>query len=189
MARFGGSLQTPEEHAHLGTVDMMAGYLGAFAALVGIHAAERRGAFTHVETSLAATAQFLQLPLMYDFEGRQPFDEPSGPEAKGEHALYRLYRASDGWIFIGLRRDQFVDLRSLPQFADLPEVAPELLGHGPTRARGQEAEKADAMLEALLEERFLERPAAEWVEILNVSRRRSRSCHVDGGRARRVSRL
>ena len=83
MARFGGSLQTPEEHAHLGTVDMMAGYLGAFAALVGIHAAQRRGAFTHVETSLAATAQFLQLPLMYDFEGRQPFDEPSGPEVQG----------------------------------------------------------------------------------------------------------
>ena len=31
MARLGGSLATPEEHAHLGTVDVVSGFSGALA--------------------------------------------------------------------------------------------------------------------------------------------------------------
>lgn len=100
MARFGGSLETPEEHAHFGTIDV----LGGFAAIIGIGAALRQRAILghgdRVRASLAAAGQMIQAPFMMDFDGRGPFDEPSGREAKGSGPLYRAYAASDGFFFL-----------------------------------------------------------------------------------------
>ena len=148
MSRFGGSVSTPEEHAHVGTVDVMAGYLGAFAAVLGILERDRHKKPVLVGTSLAAAGQLLQAPFMYDFVGRSPFNEPSGPFAKGEHALYRLYRASDGWLFLGMRRSQ------LPELARIPELA----GVEAADVAGRD----DEGLAAWLEERLLRRPVGYW---------------------------
>ena len=162
MARFGGSLQTPEEYAEIGAIDVLAGVLGAFAVMLAIRQRERRDEAVTAETSLAAAAQFLQLPFMWDHEGRPPFDEPSGPHAKGEHALYRLYPTSDGWLFIGLRRQQVRELCELPDFADMEPLQPGLLGNGPSSARGDDAETLDEALAAALAKRFMRRSADEW---------------------------
>ena len=64
-------------------------------------------------TSLAACAQLLQTPLVWDTSEpigdlRLPnaHGEPCGPSAKGEGALYRWYETGEGeWIFVAAHPD------------------------------------------------------------------------------------
>jgi crotonobetainyl-CoA:carnitine CoA-transferase CaiB-like acyl-CoA transferase len=80
--------------------DYCTGLLGAFAVGLGLFHRLRTGEGQNVETSLAHAATFLQLPYMQVYEGKT-WDEPAGPEAKGWSPLQRLYRAADGWFFLG----------------------------------------------------------------------------------------
>merc|ERR1719272_2633159 len=101
MTRFGGGLDTPEEHAHLGTIDVISGFAGATATCLALLKLRRTGQADVARTSLAANGTHLQMPFMYDYEGRGRFNEPSGPKAMGWHALHRWYQARDGkWLFI-----------------------------------------------------------------------------------------
>jgi crotonobetainyl-CoA:carnitine CoA-transferase CaiB-like acyl-CoA transferase len=119
-ARFGGGLETPEEHAHLGTIDVLCGFAGAFATTMALVGRARHGVPDVARTSLAAAGQLIQAPFMFDYAGRAPFDEPSGREARGTSALYRLYEAEDGWLFLAASEDQ---APSLGAVLDLPDLA------------------------------------------------------------------
>ncbi|MGP8096044.1 MAG: CoA transferase [Steroidobacteraceae bacterium] len=147
MARFGGSLETVEEHAHVGTIDVLAGLCGAFATSLALWRRERTGKGEVARASLAAAGQWLQVRFMYDFKERPEFNEPSGREAKGEGSLYRCYRAADGWLFFAARA---TDIQALDQLACL---------------RGIAAVAADER-EAWLSRRFATMPRAAWVEAL-----------------------
>jgi len=128
MARFGGGLETPEEHAHFGTIDVLAGFSTALAAAVALVRRARVGGGDVARSSLAAAGQLIQLPFMYDHEGRAPFDEPSGREVKGAHALYRCYQAADGWFFLAANRERLAALAEVLGLGDLtalPEAALE----------------------------------------------------------------
>jgi crotonobetainyl-CoA:carnitine CoA-transferase CaiB-like acyl-CoA transferase len=105
MERFGGSLASVEEHAHFGTIDVLAGLCAALAASLALLQRETTGTGDVARSSLAAAGQWLQARFMYDFAGRPPFDEARGPEARGEGPYYRCYRASDGWFFLAARPD------------------------------------------------------------------------------------
>jgi crotonobetainyl-CoA:carnitine CoA-transferase CaiB-like acyl-CoA transferase len=105
MERFGGSLASVEEHAHFGTIDVLGGLCAALAASLALLARETTGAGDVARSSLAAAGQWLQARFMYDFAGRTPFDEPRGPDAKGEGPYYRCYQAIDGWFFLAARPD------------------------------------------------------------------------------------
>jgi crotonobetainyl-CoA:carnitine CoA-transferase CaiB-like acyl-CoA transferase len=122
MARFGGSLQTPEEHAHLGTIDVLTGFSAAFAVSTALYKRKRTGQTDIARTSLCATGQLLQIPFMYDFEGREPFDEPSGPHAKGDGPLYRCYEAADGWFFLAAEKPAVGRLEALEELQDASGV-------------------------------------------------------------------
>ena len=149
MARFGGGLETPEEHAHLGTIDVLAGIAGAFATGIALYRRARTGAPDVARSSLAATGQLIQAPMMFDFEGRQPFDEPSGRGALGYSALRRLYRTGDGWIFLAAGEE---DLSALGGIVGLD---------------GLEA-LSDARRAERLAERFLPRNAEDWAARLRA---------------------
>lgn len=139
MARFGGGPQTPEDHMDVGTVDVLTGYAGALATVVALYA-RRRGVNTHLaRTSLVAVGQLIQLPFMCDYDGRPPFDEPSGPNVRGTGPLYRCYQAADGWLFLACKP------------GELPAVTSEL---------GIDASAEDPHLEQILERAF----ASERVE-------------------------
>ena len=106
MARFGGSLEDAEEHAHIGTIDVVAGVAGAAAALFALvrrrereeeEREEEEQAVTVARTSLAAVGQYLQYPFMHGV--RLPTCG-TGSECVGQHALRRLYPARDGWIML-----------------------------------------------------------------------------------------
>jgi crotonobetainyl-CoA:carnitine CoA-transferase CaiB-like acyl-CoA transferase len=102
MERFGGSLDSVEEHAHFGTIDVLGGLCAALAAALALLRRETTGKGDVARSSLAAAGQWLQARFMYDFQGRPAFDEPRGPEAKGEGPYYRCYRAADGWFFLAV---------------------------------------------------------------------------------------
>src|SRR5712691_2620932 len=94
--------------------DYATGLLGAFAVGLTLFHRQRSGEGQHVQTSLVTAATVLQAALI-----QTPDDESSGPEGGVGHRVVkpprqgvrplrlgwspfqRLYRASDGWFFLG----------------------------------------------------------------------------------------
>ncbi|WMC09889.1 CoA transferase [Oceanimonas pelagia] len=99
MSRFGGP-ETPEEHAHLGTLDVNCGFAGGLIMAVALYHKLRTGAISRARTSLSAITNLTQISFAFDYQGRAPFNEPSGREALGNHALSHFYQAADGWLFL-----------------------------------------------------------------------------------------
>ncbi|MGX5840595.1 CoA transferase [Mesorhizobium sp. ArgA1] len=131
MLRFGGSMQTPEEHAHVGTIDVMCGFGAALGVAAALYQKSTTGIVGRPRTSLSALTGLAQIPFCYDYDGRQPFDEPAGRETKGFDVLSRLYEtASGGSILLCAddadlpRLDTVEGLRGL---ASIPK--PEREGH------------------------------------------------------------
>ncbi len=125
MLRFGGGMETPEEHAHFGTIDVLAGFCGAVALAAALLKLRRSGEGGLARASLAAAGNLIQAQFMYDFEGRAPFDEPSGRQALGWGAFYHCYEAADGWFFLAAPsegRSALARVQALADLADLPEA-------------------------------------------------------------------
>ena len=82
MVRFGGGMETPEEHAHFGTIDVLTGLCACVALGAALLARDRDGVGGVAHASLAAAGNLIQAQFMYDHEARAPFDEPSGREVR-----------------------------------------------------------------------------------------------------------
>ncbi len=106
MLRFGGGMETPEEHAHFGTIDVLTGYCACVSLAAALLQQRRTAKGTVARASLAAAGNLIQAQFMVDHEGRPPFDEPSGREVKGWGPFYHCYRASDGWLFLAAPTEQ-----------------------------------------------------------------------------------
>ena len=129
--------------------DYCTGLLGALGVGLALFHRLRTGRGQSVETSLAHSATYLQLPYLQTYQG-ETSDYPPDPTARGWSPLQRLYRASDRWLFLGAAPSQ-LDL--LVRTLDLDHPA------------DQEGEA----LVAALETAFTARPAAEWVEALTAA--------------------
>ena len=99
MSRFGG-VETPEEHAHLGTLDVNCGFAGGLAMAMALYHKAKTGQVSRARTSLSAVTNLAQLPFCFDYAGLEDFNEPSGRQAMGTHALSHFYSTSDDWIFL-----------------------------------------------------------------------------------------
>jgi crotonobetainyl-CoA:carnitine CoA-transferase CaiB-like acyl-CoA transferase len=84
---------------------------------------------------------------MYDFEGRAPFDEPSGREVKGWGPFYHCYEAADGWFFLAAPVENAEALGRVLELADLAHLP-------------------DAELILALMDRFTTEPIAHWQSAL-----------------------
>lgn len=122
MVRFGGDMQTPEEHAHFGTIDVLAGFCACVALGGALLRLRETGEGGIARASLAAAGNMIQSQFMYDFDGRAPFDEPSGRETLGWGPFYRCYEAADGWLFLAAHKERRTALRGVPDLADLADV-------------------------------------------------------------------
>lgn len=145
MVRFGGGMQTPEEHAHFGTIDVLTGFCACAALGAALLRLDKTGKGGIARAALAGAGNLIQAQLMYDFEGRAPFDEPAGREAMGWGPFYHCYPASDGWMFFAAPTDGHDALRQVPELADLAGI-----------------DQGD--LVAALTERFATRDAAHWAQ-------------------------
>ncbi|MCX4216465.1 CoA transferase [Pseudomonas sp. MCal1] len=124
MLRFGGGMETPEEHAHVGTIDVMCGFAAALGVAAALYQKTRTGQVSRARTSLAALGNLVQVPFCYDYVGRAPFDEPSGRDVMGYHELSRFYHTADGWLYLDTdlteleRLDSVDGLRGIAQAQD-----------------------------------------------------------------------
>ena len=157
QVRYGGEGNPPVLHGWASCIDYITGYSGTFGIVLALLRAKRqrsRGAGSrgegspgaYVRTSLAQGGQLVQAPFMFSANGHPTGEEPQGQDAVGEHSLHRIYRASDGWLFLAGTVD---DLPKLAEISDL-EGAPV--------APDQETDR-----EHFLEERIRKTTVAEWV--------------------------
>lgn len=97
------------------------GFAAGLAMAVALYRKHRTGETSRVRTSLSAVTNLAQIPFAFDYEGRGPFDEPSGREALGNHELSHFYPTADGWIFID---SQPSELDRLEQVEGLEGITP-----------------------------------------------------------------
>lgn len=145
MTRFGGGPETPEEHAHFGTIDALTGHCACVALGAALERLRVTGKGGIARASLAAAGEMIQAQFMYDFDTRAPFDEPSGRKTLGWGPFYRCYAASDGWLFFAAPTERHAALARVPDLSDLSRLD-------------------DTDLESALSERFAQKPVAVWAQ-------------------------
>ncbi|WP_417551653.1 CoA transferase [Marinomonas fungiae] len=121
MMRFGGS-ETPEEHAHVGTLDVNCGFAAGMGMALSMYHQLVTGQVSRVRTSLSAVTNMAQIPFMFDYQGREPFNEASGREVLGNHPLSHFYETMDGWIFLDSDQNEFEKLKSLEGLTELGDT-------------------------------------------------------------------
>jgi crotonobetainyl-CoA:carnitine CoA-transferase CaiB-like acyl-CoA transferase len=150
MARFGGGLETPEEHAHFGTIDVLAGLTAAAATAFALYARATTGKVLVARSSLAAAGQLIAAPYLCDHNTPRPA-EPSGPGARGEGPTYRLHATSDGWAFLVVPPDRIKAL-GLALGLNSPGASLEAL--------------PDAEVDEALASRLRQRTGEHWQQVL-----------------------
>jgi crotonobetainyl-CoA:carnitine CoA-transferase CaiB-like acyl-CoA transferase len=122
--RFGGDGPPKFQHVRA-AVDHGTGLMAAYAIALALLDRERTGEGQQVNAALAMTGTALQASLMYDFDGRV-WDECRGQQVLGSGPLQRLYRAADGWLYVGCRFDELTRLLKTLDLDSAYETSPEL---------------------------------------------------------------
>ncbi len=117
--------------------DYATGLLGAYSVALALHERNRTGRGQSVDGGLSLTACLLQSPYFLDYDGYQRND-PEGLDVRGFSALSRLYRATDGWLYLHCADDSaWAGLTRLPDLADL--AADQRFQDSSSRERNDEA--------------------------------------------------
>ncbi len=122
--RYGGEGNRPVLHGWASCIDYITGYSATYGAVLALLKRRRSGVpdgGDFVATSLAQGGQLVQAPFMFACEAGRSGDEPSGQDAVGEHALHRMYRARDGWVFLGGLAQEMGKLRCVAGLEDAPD--------------------------------------------------------------------
>ena len=146
--RYGGEGNRPVLHGWASCIDYITGYSATYGAVLALLKRRRSGVpdgGDFVTTSLAQGGQLVQAPFMYACEAGCSGDEPAGQDAVGEHALHRMYRARDGWVFLGGLAHEMGKLRGIVGLENTPD---EDAGE-------------------FLEDEIKKRDVAHWVEVFN----------------------
>jgi crotonobetainyl-CoA:carnitine CoA-transferase CaiB-like acyl-CoA transferase len=121
MSRFGGN-KTPEEHAHLGTLDVNCGFAGGLGMALSLYHKQKTGEISRARTSLSAVTNLAQVKFAFDYKDRGPFDEASGREVLGNDALSHFYQANDGWVYLDSDCDQLAILETVDGLSGISQV-------------------------------------------------------------------
>jgi crotonobetainyl-CoA:carnitine CoA-transferase CaiB-like acyl-CoA transferase len=98
------------------------------AVVMGLYVRQRTGKPQYTEVSMIGANAYANADDFFDYEGKPPRLFPDS-EGYGIHALYRIYEAQEGWIFLACpMQDEWIalcnalersDLRDDPRFATL----------------------------------------------------------------------
>lgn len=145
----------------MGAASLTVGHSDGFSSLgvacglaLGLLARERGAGGQGVLTTMLTTLGHVLSEDMVEYEGR-PAAPTADPGLHGFGPLYRLYEASEGWVFLAAPSDR--------EFAALAEALPAPAGlDGPELATAAgRAASAEALADRLAST-FRERTAAEW---------------------------
>ncbi|MBT5774650.1 MAG: CoA transferase [Dehalococcoidia bacterium] len=98
--------------------DYGTGFMGAYGVALALLHRNRTGEGQLIDGSLAYTAVALQSQFLIGHEGKV-WDEARGQDSLGDGPMHRAYEASDGWVFVGARRE---DLERLEIVAGLEGI-------------------------------------------------------------------
>ena len=87
------------KRANDGTADHSTAMVNAVGLVLGLYARERTGQAQYVESTMINANAYLNIDDFYWHEGKQPRPLPDA-DGYGLHALYRLYQAKSGWVFL-----------------------------------------------------------------------------------------
>ena len=87
------------KRANDGTADHNAAMVNAVGLVLGLYARARTGRGQYVESTMIAANAYANADDFFSHPGKRPRAVPD-PEGYGLGALYRLYRARDGWVFL-----------------------------------------------------------------------------------------
>jgi crotonobetainyl-CoA:carnitine CoA-transferase CaiB-like acyl-CoA transferase len=142
-----------------GNADGCAALGVATALLLGLVARERTGEGQEMLASMLGTTAWVVSDDAIAYAGRPPRAEPD-PMLYGLSALYRLYEASAGWVFLACPQPREWDALCRALVADVDLAAD---GRFATPAARREH---DAALADVLADVFRRRPAAAWEHAL-----------------------
>lgn len=129
--------------------------------MLGLYARQRFGVAQYLETTMIGANAYANADDFFSYEGKPARAIPDA-EGYGLNALYRLYRAGKGWVFLACPFDH--EWRSLCRTLgrqDLLEDSRFVVA----KARQQH----DASLSHELEKVFATRPAQAWEELLTAA--------------------
>ena len=114
----------------------------ASALLLALYARKRFGGGQRVFANMLGANAYANADDFISYEGKPPREEPDA-DVYGLNALYRLYPAGEGWVFLGVRSDEewaaLCDATGRPDLAGDPRF-----GTAETR-RAHDAELADEL--------------------------------------------
>lgn len=119
--------------------------------LMGLTARDQTGKGQQIFIDMFGANAYANFDAMVDFEGKPP--RPSlNDDLKGPHPLYRLYRAKNSWVFLGMKRNS--EWEAFCQLTN-KETNWQELTENPFREH-------DDKLTNALSDFFAERTAEEW---------------------------
>jgi crotonobetainyl-CoA:carnitine CoA-transferase CaiB-like acyl-CoA transferase len=146
------------EKANESHPDFNAAVVVAASVALGLYARERSGTGQAFETRMMLSNCYVLSKDFVDFPGRAPRELP-GPDLTGLSALYRLYPAAEGWVFLAAPAQR--DFERLCAAADCAALARD-----PRFATADSRAKHDAELAAELSRVFAARSALAWEQAL-----------------------
>ena len=157
-----GEPEGPPSKSGLSLVDWSGGYVAAMSILVALHVARRDGRGTDCDVSLFDNAISL---LTYLATWNLSADyQPKRTRHSAHPSIvpFQNFQTSDGWIVVGCAKDHF--FTKLVEAIGLPELAKD----DNFASLAERYEHREEVL-SILEERFLQRPKAEWLPLLALS--------------------
>ena len=148
------------KRANDGTADHSTAMVNAVGLVLGLYARERTGQAQYVESTMINANAYLNIDDFYWHKGKQPRPLPD-PEGYGLHALYRLYRASEGWVFLACLFDD--EWQALCRAIDRPDLLDD-----PRFTTGESRQQYDDALAGELAAIFATREPRHWEELLTA---------------------
>lgn len=154
-----GEPSGPPTKSGLSVVDYSGGFVAALSLMVGLYVARRDGTGCDCDVSLFDTAiSMLTYPAVWHLNtGYQPTRTASS--AHPSLVPFQAFQAMDGWLVVACPKEKF--WTRLTKAIGLDELA----DHANYRTFADRFAHRDQLV-ALLQERFLQRPVAVWLEVL-----------------------
>ena len=146
------------KRANDGTADHSTAMVNAVGLVLGLYARERTGSAQYVESTMINANAYLNIDDFYWHGGKQPRPLPDR-DGYGLHALYRLYQAKTGWVFLACPFDDEWD--SLCRAIDRPDLLQD-----PRFATNEARGKHDDALAAELSRLFATEDPMHWENLL-----------------------